>query len=129
MRNRAVKAITGSLMSAKSRRNLPAISGRTVSYPILALLIACLVVELSPTWASDHADPIALTSPESNITDLFFFPDGDQMILVFDVRRSLRNPKPYNFDPFVYEINMDFTTPLTFDSAEDRARYGATIPQ
>lgn len=96
---------------------------------MLGLFFIAVGIELSPTRASDHADPVALVYPEANITDLFFFPQGDRMILVFDVRRALRNPKPYNLEPFLFEINMDFTTPLAFDSAEDRARYGGTVTQ
>ncbi len=77
--------------------------------------------------ASDHADPMNLHDPEANITGLFIFPKGDQMILVFNVRRSLLNPKPYTLEPYEYVVNMDFTTPVAFDSADDRARYGGTI--
>jgi len=39
-------------------------------------------------FASDHADPTDLTDPNANITDLFFFPKGDQYILIFNVRRA-----------------------------------------
>lgn len=70
-----------------------------------------------------------LENPQSNITDLFFFPQGDRMILILDVRRSLREAKPYALDPLTYQINMDFSTPLSFESAENRARYGAAVPQ
>ena len=55
----------------------------------VALLAALFTLAPSLLEASDHADPTALKEPESNITDLFFFPQGDQMILVFNVRRSL----------------------------------------
>ncbi|MDE3819719.1 hypothetical protein [Sinorhizobium meliloti] len=95
----------------------------------LCAVFAVTGVVLLPTRASDHADPIALVYPEANITDLFFFPQGDRMILILDVRRALRNPGPYNLEPFIYQINLDFRTLLTFDSQEDRARYGGTIPQ
>lgn len=78
---------------------------------------------------SDHADPMNLTVPEINITDLFFFPKGDQMILIFNVRRSLTSPGPYKVDPYEYVIHMDFHSKVSFDSQEDRARYGGTILQ
>jgi hypothetical protein len=77
--------------------------------------------------ASDHADPIFQKAPESNITDLFFYPKDDRMVLIFDVRRALLAPKPYNLTPFDYVIYMDLHSQLTFASGEDRERYGATI--
>jgi hypothetical protein len=78
--------------------------------------------------ASDHADPTDLTDPNANITDLFFYPKGDQYILIFNVRRALTAPKPYNLTPYEYVVNLNHNTPVAFDSDEDRARYGGTIP-
>jgi hypothetical protein len=95
--------------------------------PGLLVLVVLFAVAPSLLRASDHADPLRLREPESNITDLFFFPKGDQMILIFNVRRALLNPKPYNLEPFVYGIHMDLTSPLSFQSGEDRARYGGTV--
>jgi hypothetical protein len=79
--------------------------------------------------ASDHADPINLDpkTQEPNITGLFFFPEGDNMIVVFNVRRSLTAAPPYNFEPYEYEVNFDLHSKLSFDNAEDRARYGGTV--
>jgi hypothetical protein len=96
---------------------------------LAALTLAASLFALAPSVlrASDHADPIRLQDPEANITDLFFYPKGDQMILIFNVRRSLTKPKPYNLAPYEYVVNMDLTTPVSFESAEDRARYGGTI--
>lgn len=108
---------------------------------LLILFSALLLLVPRAARASDHADPAAVTKPEANITDLFFFPKGDQMILIFNVRRALTNPKPYNFTPYDYEIHMDLTTPVRVDDLEndlqdgkkrtdhlgDRARYGGTI--
>jgi len=94
--------------------------------PILILLFSLLVPSGLP--ASDHADPLHLTDPNSNITGLFIFPKGDQYILIFNVHKSLVGPKPYELTPYDYVVNIDLTTPVTFDSAEDRARYGGTIP-
>lgn len=88
------------------------------------LLLAVPIVAL----ASDHADPTDLTDPNANITDLFFYPKGDQYILIFNVRRALTAPKPYDLTPYEYVVNFDHTTPVTFDSDENRARYGGTIP-
>lgn len=90
----------------------------------------CLFALLAPSAprASDHADPLNLTDPNANITGLFIFPKDDQYVLIFNVRRSLTNPKPYELSAYEYVVSIDLTTPVTFDSAEDRARYGGTIP-
>jgi hypothetical protein len=102
---------------------------RHIHWALAALLL--FLPSLAPfcAFASDHADPTNLTDPNANITDLFFYPKDDQYILVFDVRRSLPGPKPDSMPltPYEYKIYFDFTTNLTFDSAEDRARYGGTI--
>src|SRR5262249_14708026 len=47
--------------------------------------------------------------------------------LIFNVRRALTAPKPYDLGPYEYRINLDLTTPVKFDSDEDRTRYGGTI--
>ena len=39
----------------------------------IALFFAAII---APARASDHADPLHLTDPGSNITDLFLFPEG-----------------------------------------------------
>ena len=88
---------------------------------LLAVLFAA-----GALFASDHADPMVLQKPDANITGLFFFPKGDQMILVFNVRRALTAPKPYKVEPYEYVIHMDVHTPVTFGD-EDRARYGGTV--
>lgn len=93
---------------------------------LAGLIMACL------GWggvanASDHADPSNLMGPESNITDLFFFPDGDRLILIFNVRRALSTKPPYNLSPYTYEVNLDLTTPVSFDNPGDVARYGGTV--
>ena len=58
---------------------------RTI-FMALSLLLPAFAV-----YASDHADPIGIdpTKQEPNITGLFFFPDGDDMIVIFNVRPSL----------------------------------------
>jgi hypothetical protein len=79
--------------------------------------------------ASDHADPMWLAEDEqeANITGLFFFPDGDRMVVIFNVRRALTGPPPYNLEPFEYNVHMDTRTEVNFDNAEDVARYGGTV--
>ncbi|TWD50661.1 hypothetical protein FB480_10652 [Agrobacterium vitis] len=93
---------------------------------LAGLIMACL------GWAnianaSDHADPSNLMGPESNITDLFFFPDGDRLVLIFNVRRALSTKPPYDLTPYTYEVNLDLTTPVSFDNSADVARYGGTV--
>ena len=91
------------------------------------ILLASLFVPTLPALASDHADPTNLTDPNANITGLFIFPKGDQYILIFNVRRALTAPKPYDLSPYEYVVNFDLTTPVLFNNPEDRARYGGTI--
>ena len=95
---------------------------------ILSLVFALFFFP-SANYASDHADPFKIGPDEqaANITGLFFFPEGDQMIAILDVRRSLTAAPPYILDPFEFTINMDTHSKVTFDNAEDRARYGGTI--
>jgi len=95
---------------------------------ILFLAFILLLVPLAGR-ASDHADPMNLDpkTQEPNITGLFFYPEGDNMIVVFNVRRSLTAAPPYNFEPYEYAVHFDFHSKLSFDNAEDRARYGGTI--
>ena len=94
---------------------------------VATLLLAMLLPETSR--ASDHADPMWLAEDEqeANITGLFFFPDGDRMVAILDVRRSLIGPPPYNLEPFEYNIHMDFHTKIAFENAEDVSRYGGTV--
>ena len=96
--------------------------------PVLILVVALFALVPLGMRASDHADPINLQEPESNLTDLFFYPNGDQMIVILCVRRALITPGPYNLEPFEYAVHFDLQSGVTFDSEEDRTRYGGTIP-
>ncbi len=91
-----------------------------------AIALALVVLAPMAVRASDHADPL-VAAKESNLTDLFFFPQGDRFVLVFDVRPASTAPLPYDLDDKTFTVNFDFDSPLTFESAADRARYGATI--
>jgi hypothetical protein len=91
---------------------------------ILSLALLFFPQELN---SSDHADPVILEVLESGITDLYAFPDGDQLIVMFNVRRALTAPPPYQLEPFEYAIYMDVHSEITIDNAEQRARYGGTI--
>ncbi|UVC19432.1 hypothetical protein [Mesorhizobium onobrychidis] len=133
MRRHLAHFLSGSLFATERRRRSVSAerAGRGIFWKLLALSVISVAtgVELSATRASDHADPIELVYPNANVTDLFFFPQGDRMIIVFDVRRALRDPGPYQPDPFEYQINIDYDTPVIFDNEAERARYGGTIPQ
>ena len=94
---------------------------------ILSLGLTLLLLPAA-IHSSDHVDPVKLKEPESNLTGLFAFPEGDQMVVILDIRRSLTAPPPYQLEPFEYTIHMDLHSQVTYDSAEDRARYGGTIP-
>lgn len=77
--------------------------------------------------ASDHADPAVLATKEAGLTDLFFFPQGDNYIAMLCVRPALSENPPYNLEPFTYRINFDLHTQLSFANAADKARYGGTV--
>jgi hypothetical protein len=96
---------------------------------ILVLALALLFLP-SALQSSDHADPINLDMKflESGITDLFAFPDGDQMVVILNVRRALTAPPPYQLEPFEYAIYMDLHSKVTVDNKEERAIYGGSIP-
>jgi hypothetical protein len=113
--------------SLLSRGGLPVKS--RVAWGLPGVIAAAVLFALTSSFlrASDHADPMALREPESNITGLFFFPKGDQMILILNIRRALIDPKPYNLAPFEYAVHMDLTSPLSFEDPADRGHYGGTI--
>ena len=94
----------------------------------LPALILAIFLLAPAARASDHADPLNLTDPNANITGLFIFPKDDQYVLIFNMRKSLTDAKPYDLSPYEYEVDIDLTTPVLFDSEEDRLRYGGTIP-
>ncbi|MGR9035229.1 MAG: hypothetical protein ACU83O_01370 [Gammaproteobacteria bacterium] len=98
-------------------------------YARIFFLFLAMLLPPYPGNASDHADPISLDpeTQEPNITGLFFFPDGDNMIVVFNVRRSLTAAPPYHFEPYEFAVNMDLHSKIIFDNAEDKARYGGTV--
>ncbi len=90
---------------------------------ISLLLVLCAFA----AFASDHADPAVLAVKEAGITDLFFYPQGDQYILMLCVRPALNVNPPFNLEPFTYKINIDLHTQVSFDNAADKARYGGTV--
>ena len=94
---------------------------RRAFFALLMLLAA------GAAFASDHADPAVLETKEAGLTDLFFFPQGDNYIAMLCVRPALSSNPPYNLEPFTYKINFDLHTQLSFDNAADKARYGGTV--
>ena len=95
---------------------------------MLALGLAVLFLPAA-LGASDHADPLVLEVLESGITDLYAFPDGDQLIVMLNVRRALTTPPPYQLEPFEYAIYMDVHSEVTIDNLQQRVRYGGTIKE
>jgi hypothetical protein len=77
--------------------------------------------------SSDHADPIMLKTVESGITGLFLFPEDNRMQVILTVRRGLTQPAPFDLSKFRYRVNFDTHSKVSFDNAQDRARYGGTI--
>ncbi len=92
------------------------------------VLTAALLLPVAAT-ASDHADPLALTTLEAGITGLFAFPKGEDLVVVLTVRRGLTSPAPYPLDEYEYKIFMDLTSKVLFGNAEDVARYGGTVKE
>ncbi len=94
--------------------------------PVLALA-AVLALVPAAARASDHADPITLENLEAGLTGLFFWPEGDQMILVLGTRRSLSAGGPYDLEPYAFTVYMDLHTQVAYDDPADLARYGGTV--
>jgi hypothetical protein len=97
---------------------------KKASILILGLALVFLPAALE---SSDHADPINLKVLESGLTDLYAFPDGDQMVVILAARRALTAPPPYQLEPYEYTIYMDTHSEVTIDDAQYRTRYGGTI--
>jgi len=87
----------------------------------------CLVLLATAVLASDHADPVIVTDPNANITGLFFFPKGDQMVVVLNVHRALTLPPPYELGPYEFIVNMDLHSKINFNDVGNNARYGGTV--
>lgn len=93
---------------------------------VAALVLVVLAARAS---ASDHADPAfdATTRTEAGLTGLFFFPDGDDMILVLAVSPGLRTGPPYPVAPYELRAHIDLHSEVGYDDPQDLARYGGTI--
>ncbi len=100
-------------------------------FALLAVLGLCLAP--AALLASDHADPAlpAELDPslvrEPNITGLFVFPKGDQLVLVYNVFRSLSSPPPYHFEDYEFVVYMDLHSKINYDDTMIRARYGGHV--
>jgi len=102
---------------------------RRLAIRCLAASFVLAAVAVAPALASDHADPVMLVTKETNLTDLFFFPQGDGYVLIFDVRRALTDPPPYNTAGDTFHVYFDLHSRITYTNAADQARYGGTIVQ
>lgn len=83
--------------------------------------------------ASDHADP-ALPSEldpslvrEPNITGLFVFPKDDQLVLVFNVYRSLTIAPPYDLEDYEFVVYLDLHSKIDYSNPDINARYGGHV--
>lgn len=87
----------------------------------LAAALLCAVLPVPGARASDHADPIDLWNRErleGGITDLFFFPDGDNMVVILCVRRALTQTSSLELTPYTYSVHMDLrSTVVHWDAA------------
>ncbi len=100
-----------------------------------ALLVVVLALFPAPALvrASDHADPSLPSefdpelAKEPNITGLFVFPDGDQLVFILTVYKSLNSSPPYNFEDYEFVINMDLHSKINYDDDGVRARYGGHV--
>src|SRR5690606_13438450 len=86
----------------------------------------CLFAQTSVS-ASDHADPIKLRRLEAGITDLFAFPHDDALVLIVGIRRGLTTSGPLDLDPYVYTVNLDYHSPVSYDNHDVVARYGGKV--
>lgn len=79
--------------------------------------------------ASDHADPIRLTTPlEPGLTGLFVFPDGsDNLIVVLTTYRGLTFDAPYYLEPFEYRLHFDWHSQVDHQDQAANARYGGHV--
>lgn len=79
--------------------------------------------------ASDHADPALEPPPtqDAGLTGLFAFPKGDQLVVILNIHRGLTSPPPFELADYEYTIHFDLHSQLSYDSLEDRARYGGTV--
>jgi hypothetical protein len=94
-----------------------------------AALVAAMVVT-APLQASDHADPIDLrgNAPlEGGITDLFFFPNGDHVVVILCVRRGLTQTNSLKLLPYTYRIHMDLHSTISRADEQFNKRYGGRV--
>ncbi len=93
-----------------------------------AVMTAALLLPASGV-ASDHADPISLTTLERGITGLFAFPKGEDLVVILTVRRGLTEAAPYDLNDMQYTIYMDLTSEVLYGDAEHLARYGGEVKE
>ena len=104
-----------------------------------AAIASVVILLLVPLRASDHADPIDIfnrTPLEGGITDLFLFradragrvdSNGDQVVLIFCVRRALANAATLRLEPYTYSIHLDLHSTVGRDDDQSNKRYGGRV--
>lgn len=93
------------------------------------LILFVLFILLAPQiiFASDHADPMQLRELEAGITDLFAFPNEDNLVIIVCIRRGLVDASNFRLEPYQYEIHIDHHSPVSFDDPDSLARYGGKV--
>ena len=95
-----------------------------------AAVLVAATVATAPIAASDHADPIDLLGNkplEGGITDLFFFPNGDHVVVILCVRRGLTQTNSLKLLPYTYRVHMDVHSTISRDEDEFNKRYGGKV--
>ncbi|HEY0159002.1 MAG TPA: hypothetical protein VGF28_17080 [Thermoanaerobaculia bacterium] len=77
--------------------------------------------------ASDHADPLIFEIRESGITDLFFFPEGDNYVVILNIRPGLTANQPYDLEPLEFGLFIDHHSQVAYTEPQNLARYGGSV--
>jgi hypothetical protein len=102
---------------------------RWTAAALAAAMVAAMVMT-APLQASDHADPIDLLGNkplEGGITDLFFFPNGDHVVVILCVRRGLTQINSLQLLPYTYRIHMDLHSTINRADDQSNKRYGGRV--
>jgi Domain of unknown function (DUF4331) len=104
---------------------------RNVHPRCLGGLAAALAILAGATVAaaSDHADPSLKPPPtqDAGLTGLFAFAKGGDLVVDLNIHRGLTSPPPYRLEDYEYAVHFDLHSRVSYDSLENRARYGGTV--
>lgn len=99
-------------------------------WALLAMMFCAL-----QTHASDHADPLTMMfkpDPEKGISGLFVFPDGDNLVVIFNIHPGLSplHDDHYdlgNMEKYQYTVHFDLESKVNFNNEQFNVRYGGDI--